>query len=111
MRLFGIQILLAHRHDAFVDRHKRCMAELRQAGQDRDSFRNVVSAREEEIEGLKDKCSRVNVSRLENYVGRLEDALKAKGIDLPSNGLSEIQRETETSMLGPLDGITNGNAE
>lgn len=91
MRILGFQILRTARHDAFVKRHNDIIDLYRHARYqvtegiaDAQSLRRTIGQLEQDIEALKIKCSRVNVSKLENFIEGIRLAAR------DTNGLYKV---------------------
>ena len=112
MRILGFTIIRSANHDAFVASHKYRGEEVHRLSHDiiarldsESSLRRTVANHEETIEALKVKCSRVNVSALENEIARLKNEA------LPGIKLSSPDQLELDILPGSLVQPTEGTAQ
>ncbi len=104
MRVLGYTILRTSRHDEFVKLHQTTananrvmLDDVRNLKERLSSAHRTIDQQQLDIEALKDKCSRVNVSALENEIRRLNEEK-----NLPGHVVREVDKQPDGFLLSTL---------
>lgn len=96
MRLLGLTFIRNKNMEAIHARTKELKASLAKVTDDAKSYRRTAEAHADEIVALKVKCSRVNVSRMENVLMDIALSGDERAVKL----LRELVNEQEQAMSG-----------
>jgi hypothetical protein len=103
MRIFGFSIIRAKAMDQVHALSKQRMGQILSLMADLKSAERQISNMEQDIEALKIKCSRVNVSALENEIRRLKDEKTAiEPQKMPGDGLPPSDTCEPSVLQGAL---------
>lgn len=102
MKIFGFAVIRWNNLQKLHARNK----ELRE---DIASLNIVVERKEEDIDALKVKCSRVNISKLENRIIELEQGIKNE--KMPGDELHGKDLPRTPMLPGSLVSATEGNPQ